>query len=83
VTEDAEPETVTAPTWAKFLASLVVAVVVAIIATIGWLDDRYATKSELALVHKDVSAITEIKAKLDKVDSTVTDLRVLLAGLKG
>lgn len=86
MSDDSQPQpesTASAPTWAKFLASLILAVVVSVIATIGWLDSRYATKGELALVSKDVGVITEIKVKLDKVDSTVTDLRVLLAGIKG
>lgn len=76
MSDEAETKT---PAWARYLFGLSVTIVLSVIGTIGWLDGKYVTKHELELVRKDISAITEIKDKLDKVSSAVTDLRILLA----
>ena len=69
------------PPWVKASVVLVVAVVVAVISTIGWLDSKYASKHDLALIRKDVSALDQIKQDVKAANEKLTQLRVLLAKL--
>lgn len=71
----------TPPQWAKFLAGLVIAVVCAVISTIAWLDTRYATKHDFALVNKDLETLDAIETKIETVDEKITELRVMVARL--
>lgn len=70
-----------APTWAKFLTGLVVSVILSVVATMSFLDGRYATKQELAIVNKDLETIGEIKRRLNSVDEKLTDLRIMVGQL--
>ena len=71
------------PGWAIWLISAAAAIVLAVIGTIGWLDEKYATKGELALVARDVQGIAKVEAKVDSALEKLTSLRVSLARALG
>ena len=76
-----DKDSIVVPGWAKASLGFCVAVIVGVVSTISWLDSHYATKHELKLVAKDVSALQKIEQKLDNLDEKVGNLRVLLAAL--
>lgn len=67
------------PAWARGLWTVVVVIVTVIFAALAWLDSRYASKADVAIVTKDTAGIESLRQKIDAVDSKVTDLRILLA----
>jgi hypothetical protein len=69
------------PGWAKAIVVFMISVVLAVVGTISWLNEHYATKAELALVARDVAAIEKIERKVDEIDAKIVDLRVLVAQL--
>ena len=71
------------PQWLTWLAGAAVAVVISVIATINWLDGKYATKSEPELVSKDLQNITKIEHKVDQALEKLTNLRISLARALG
>jgi len=74
------------PNWALWLVAAAAAVVVSVIGTIGWLDDKYATKSELRLLENRLAlraeVLSEIKSDTKAMRSEIVELKVLLAGIK-
>ena len=70
---------VSIPGWAISVATIVVAIIVAVVSTIHWLDGHYATKHELELVQRELQAVNEMKSQLTQVREEIVNLRIVLA----